>query len=176
MLIHVQSKKINKIIKHYYHRLIIKTNIASQNKLNMALPEDLFRGSSMAAGPLEEVSSGPSRSEISWLPLQTGSASHTCSSRGSNTPKPPTTFTTSWREGPTHESFKTHYPAIFSLVWTWIHRGMFIKESTRFPATAQDKDKTSNLDVPVHHPVSCKPPIILVIGWQVMTYLALKGL
>lgn len=70
----------------------------------MALPEDLFRGSSIAAGPLEEVSSGPSKSEISWLPLQTGSASHTCSSRGSNTPKPPTTFTTSCREGHTHES------------------------------------------------------------------------
>lgn len=37
------------------------------------------------------------------------------------------------------------------------------KESTKFAGTAQDKDKTSNLDVPVHYPVSCKPPIILVI-------------
>lgn len=34
----------------------------------------------------------------------------------------------------------------------------------------------SNLDVPVHHPVSCEPAIILVIGRQVQTYLALEGL
>lgn len=40
---------------------------------------------------------------------------------------------------------------------------MFIKGSTKFPGRAQDKDKTSNLDVPVDYSVSSKPPIILVI-------------
>lgn len=43
----------------------VKAQYYPVKKLSMALPEDLFRGSSMAAGPLEEVSSGPSKSEIS---------------------------------------------------------------------------------------------------------------
>lgn len=40
---------------------------------------------------------------------------------------------------------------------------MFIKGFRKIPGTAQDKDKTSNLDVPVHYSVSCKPSVILVI-------------
>ena len=39
-----------------------------------------------------------------------------------------------------------------------------------------EKYLISNLDVPVHDSVSCKSAIILVIGWQVKTYLALEGL
>lgn len=34
----------------------------------------------------------------------------------------------------------------------------------------------SNLDVPVHHSVSCESPIILVIGRQVEAYLVFEGL
>ena len=66
------------------------------------VPEHPLRGSSMVTRPLDEVSSGPSRSDVSWAPESACSASHTCSSRGSITAMPPTTFRTSCVGGDAH--------------------------------------------------------------------------
>lgn len=60
-------------------------------------PDDFPSGSSMPAGPLEDVSSGPRRSEVSWPTVSPWASKHTCSSRGRRAPIPPTELRTSYK-------------------------------------------------------------------------------